>query len=177
MSKTRAEMLVEWRDAIGGDNLDLAAWADLRKRLVREEAEEVCEAVDHFAATRDAGPLAKELADLDYVLEGTAQRPRIDRDVAFRVVHLSNMSKFGPHGKMYERPDGKIMKGPNYREPDMSVAIGPEHGKSRTRDALELMEDTLRSLPIVTRLIVILFFAGSIGWVCLTLAYSLAGGR
>lgn len=37
-------------------------------------------------------------------------------------VHQSNMSKLGPDGEPIVRDDGKILKGPNYQEPDLSVA-------------------------------------------------------
>jgi predicted HAD superfamily Cof-like phosphohydrolase len=39
---------------------------------------------------------------------------------AFKRVHLSNMSKLGDDGKPILREDGKIMKGPNYKEPDLT---------------------------------------------------------
>jgi hypothetical protein len=39
---------------------------------------------------------------------------------AFKRVHLSNMSKLGEDGKPILREDGKIMKGPNYKEPDLT---------------------------------------------------------
>lgn len=38
---------------------------------------------------------------------------------AFRRVHLSNMSKLGEDGEPIYRDDGKVLKGPNYREPDL----------------------------------------------------------
>ena len=42
---------------------------------------------------------------------------------AFKRVHLSNMSKLGEDGKPILREDGKIMKGPNYKEPDLTDLI------------------------------------------------------
>lgn len=39
---------------------------------------------------------------------------------AFKRVHISNMSKLGDDGKPILREDGKIMKGPNYKEPDLT---------------------------------------------------------
>ena len=32
-------------------------------------------------------------------------------------VHESNMSKLDTNGRPIYRPDGKVMKGPNYKEP------------------------------------------------------------
>lgn len=45
------------------------------------------------------------------------------QDEAFRRVHLSNMSKLGEDGKPIYREDGKVMKGPNYKEPDLEDLI------------------------------------------------------
>lgn len=42
---------------------------------------------------------------------------------AFNAVHASNMSKLGDDGKPVYREDGKVMKGPNYHKPDMSVFV------------------------------------------------------
>lgn len=44
----------------------------------------------------------------------------VDYIEAFRRVHKSNMSKVGEDGKVLRREDGKILKGPNYKEPDLS---------------------------------------------------------
>lgn len=38
---------------------------------------------------------------------------------AFRRVHNSNMSKLGNDGKPIYREDGKVLKGPNYKEPKL----------------------------------------------------------
>lgn len=42
---------------------------------------------------------------------------------AFRRVHLSNMSKLGDDGKPIKRGDGKILKGPHYKEPNLDDLI------------------------------------------------------
>lgn len=42
---------------------------------------------------------------------------------AFNRVHASNMSKLGPDGKPVLREDGKVMKGPNYKKPDLSDLV------------------------------------------------------
>lgn len=123
-TQTPAAMLAEWSEATGGDCLSIRAWAQLRKDLIMSEAKEACEAIDFYIQTGDAQKLAKELADVQYVLEGTAQRPRIDLALAFRLVHASNMSKIAPDGSYEVRSDGKILKGPNYFEPDMTPSIG-----------------------------------------------------
>lgn len=39
---------------------------------------------------------------------------------AFTRVHKSNMSKLGDDGKPIKREDGKVLKGPNYKAPDLT---------------------------------------------------------
>lgn len=68
--------------------------------------------------------LAKELADLVIVTYGTAISLGIDLDEAVRRVHESNMSKLGPEGLPLYREDGKVLKGPDYREPSMKGVAG-----------------------------------------------------
>jgi NTP pyrophosphatase (non-canonical NTP hydrolase) len=176
--KTRAEMLQEWSDASGGDNLSLEAWADLRKSLLNEECRELCDAIDHFVATGDPKPMAKESADVEYVVIGAAQRPGIDLEVAFKEVHSSNMSKFGPNGEVYEREDGKILKGPNYREADMTAAVsGSEDLLGKTETVLDWIEGALRSIPPVTKAVLIIFLACALSALAINSGYLLAGGR
>lgn len=44
-------------------------------------------------------------------------------DEAFIRVHKSNMSKLGDDGKPIFREDGKVLKGPNYKKPDLSDLV------------------------------------------------------
>lgn len=90
----------------------------LRIRLITEEAQEVRDALLTFLRDGRAGDrpnLAKELADLVYVVYGTAAELGIDLDEAIKRVHESNMTKD------FSQPSGhtKAMKGEGYREPYM----------------------------------------------------------
>ncbi len=78
----------------------------LRKRLIQEEFEELQEALQE----KDLPSIAKELADLLYVVYGTAVSLGIDMEPVFQEVHRSNMSKVGG----YKREDGKWVKPPTY---------------------------------------------------------------
>ena len=62
----------------------------------------------------------KELADLVYVCYQYAQNMGWLLDEALNRVHESNMSKLGEDGKPLYREDGKVLKGPNYKPPDLS---------------------------------------------------------
>jgi predicted HAD superfamily Cof-like phosphohydrolase len=67
--------------------------------------------------------LAKELADLLVVAYGTAEVFGIDLDWAFVETMASNMTKLDSNGKPIYREDGKVLKGPNYRPPNMEVVV------------------------------------------------------
>ena len=101
-----------------------------RRALIEEEFieayEELRMAGDRlllFGEVTNLRFIAKELADLVYVAYGTAIALGIDLDKAVTLVHESNMSKLGPDGKPILRDDGKVLKGPNYFEPDMGRAV------------------------------------------------------
>jgi hypothetical protein len=44
-------------------------------------------------------------------------------EISFQRVHESNMSKLGDDGKPIRREDGKVLKGPNYKAPDLSDLV------------------------------------------------------
>ena len=93
--------------------------------LVAEEAGEMDELFLDYLDTGvlNKEHLLKEMADLQYVLSGLAVRFGLDLEEAFRRVHESNMSKLGPDGKPIYNAHGKVMKGPNYKEPDLSDLV------------------------------------------------------
>lgn len=79
---------------------------ELRMRLIQEEFDELKEAL----ADDDLVAVAKELADLLYVVYGTAVSYGIDMEPVFQEVHRSNLSKVGG----FKRADGKWVKPPTY---------------------------------------------------------------
>ncbi len=78
----------------------------LRVNLIKEEFDELQEAL----AQQDLSAIAKELADLLYVVYGTAVSCGIDLKPVFQEVHRSNLSKVGGS----RREDGKWIKPPTY---------------------------------------------------------------
>lgn len=92
----------------------------LRRALIREEYDEVMAELQYARNLHDA---AKELADLLYVVYGTAIEMGADLDAVLAVVHESNMSKLGADGSPVRRADGKILKGPDYFEPDIAAEL------------------------------------------------------
>lgn len=138
------EMVREFHTVFG-----LTKGPELWGKLIEEEAGELSEAIrlddgsDETSAER-----LKETCDLLYVTlgfqvaaEGLQEPVILSKDTlmtisvaiaeaigfygqdaffeAFRRVHESNMSKLGDDGRPVRREDGKILKGPNYRAPDL----------------------------------------------------------
>ena len=62
----------------------------------------------------------KELADLVYVCYQYAENMGWFLDEALNRVHESNLSKLDEEGNPIYRDDGKVLKGPNYKPPDLS---------------------------------------------------------
>ena len=113
------QMLREFSAATGGDDRPYAEWAKLRLDLLREEVGEFVEALE----SGDVAAIAREGADVEYVVHGTMVRLGVDLDAAFREVHRANMSKVGPDGMFIVREDGKILKPDGFTPPDMSCAV------------------------------------------------------
>ena len=65
----------------------------------------------------------KELADLVYVCYQYATNMGWNLDEALYRVHESNMSKLGEDGHPVKREDGKVLKGPNYKPPNLEDLI------------------------------------------------------
>ena len=87
----------------------------LRRNLVEEEYKEFMEAMDEGNIVK----IADAICDLHYVLSGTSVSFGIPEDECFSEVQRSNMSKLMPDGSVLRRDDGKILKGPNFSEPDL----------------------------------------------------------
>lgn len=91
----------------------------LRLALMDEEHQEVREAI----LEGDIAHIAKELADLLYVVFGTAITYGIDLGPVFEEVHRSNMSKLGDDGKPLYSPYGKVLKGPNFSPANVQMVL------------------------------------------------------
>lgn len=91
----------------------------LRRNIMIEEVKEWTSAAENECLIEDR---AKELADILYTVFGTIITEGLQNDIerVFDEVHKSNMSKLDNDGNPIKRADGKVLKGPNYQEPDLS---------------------------------------------------------
>lgn len=92
---------------------------ELRETIIKEETQEIFDAVKE----KDIVNLLKEYTDALVVIFGGIVEHGFDSIIedAFRLTHESNMSKLDDNGNPILREDGKIIKGPNYKKPDLSV--------------------------------------------------------
>lgn len=99
--------------------------AELRISLMQEELlgkRELAESIRN----QDLVGIADGIADLLYVTIGTAVSYGLDAEALVAEAHRSNMSKLGADGKPIYRADGKVLKGPDFFEPDFASVIGAQ---------------------------------------------------
>ena len=92
---------------------------DLRYNLIKEELDELKQAIDK----NDLLEVADALTDILYVTYGAGHAFGINLDNCFSEVQNSNMSKLGTDGKPIYNEAGKVMKGPNYYKPDLTKFV------------------------------------------------------
>jgi predicted HAD superfamily Cof-like phosphohydrolase len=91
----------------------------LRLDLINEEVQELTDGLGKKSMLE----IADALTDILYVVYGAGHACGIDLDECFNEVHRSNMTKLGEDGRPIYREDGKVMKGPNYSEPDLTQFV------------------------------------------------------
>jgi predicted HAD superfamily Cof-like phosphohydrolase len=117
----------EFQTAVGQNVSEVPEFPDenervLRRKLLKEEVEEYFDGEDKD----DLENVAKELADIIYIVCGTAASYGIPLDRVFEAVHSSNMAKL-VDGKPIRREDGKILKPEGWTPPDIkSILYGAE---------------------------------------------------
>jgi predicted HAD superfamily Cof-like phosphohydrolase len=113
---------------------------DLRLALIEEEVAELRAA----AEVGDLTAIADALADIVYVAYGSAHVYGIDLDAVLGEVHASNMTKLGADGRPVRRADGKVLKGPHYRPPEVAAVLAGKPGQSSVDTApAAIPSDTL----------------------------------
>lgn len=126
--KKQLDQLIEWHTKFEvpfrtapdpfDDSEEEMASTRLRYRIMLEELKEWKESA---ICCDDVDKRGKELADILYTVFGTIIKEGLQDYIEqfFDAVHESNMSKIGEDGKPVKRMDGKVLKGPNYKEPNL----------------------------------------------------------
>ena len=121
---TNFEKVGDFMEAFGQEVLYIPTMPDfnlsaLRLELIEEEVQELRDGLGKKSMLE----IADALTDILYVVYGAGHAFGIDLDDCFHEVHSSNMTKLGADGRPLYREDGKVMKGPNYREPDLTKFV------------------------------------------------------
>lgn len=119
---TNFEKVAEFMNAFKQDVETEPGWtsvSELRYNLIDEELKELRQALDE----RNLIEVADALTDLLYVVYGAGHSFGINLDKCFEEVHNSNMSKLDEDGEPIYREDGKVLKGPNYWQPDLKKVL------------------------------------------------------
>ena len=120
-----SEQAKEFRTQYNLTNSRAVSRRDYQKRLIVEEFKEFLEA-EGFLFRHGQNiqtECLKELADLVYVCYQYAENMNWNLDESLNRVHESNLSKLDEDGKPIYREDGKVLKGPNYKPPDLSDLV------------------------------------------------------
>ena len=91
----------------------------LRFDLIKEELNEL----EIAMKTKNLKEVADALTDILYVTYGAGYAYGINLDKCFQEVQRANMSKLGKDGKPIYNDKGKVMKGPNYSEPNLKQFV------------------------------------------------------
>ena len=91
----------------------------LRCDLIKEELNEL----EHAMKTKNLKEVADALTDILYVTYGAGYAYGIDLDKCFKEVQRANMSKLDKDGKPIYNEKGKVMKGPDYLEPNLKQFV------------------------------------------------------
>ena len=124
--KTNFQRVKEFMKSFGQEVKSKPEWPndetmELRIDLIEEELGEFKDAI--LSADGTLVDVADALSDLLYVVYGAGHSFGIDLDDCFAEVHRSNMSKLGEDGKPIYREDGKVLKGPDFSEPDLTSVL------------------------------------------------------
>ena len=120
-----SEQAKEFRSKYSIKNSPARIDRNRQKELIVEEFKEFLKA-DGFLFMHGQNhqeDCLKELADLIYVCYQYAENMNWFLDEALNRVNESNMSKLGEDGKPIYREDGKVLKGPNYKPPNLSDLV------------------------------------------------------
>ena len=124
--KTRlSSQAQEFRAAYQIGNSTALSVRTRQKDLITEEFKEFLEAEGmlYLSNPKNKAHCLQELADLVYVCYQYAANLGWNLDEALDRIHNSNMSKLDEYGKPILREDGKVLKGPNYKPPNLEDLV------------------------------------------------------
>tara|TARA_R100001510_G_scaffold30367_1_gene27067 strand:+ start:872 stop:1246 length:375 start_codon:yes stop_codon:yes gene_type:complete len=123
--KSNLEQAKEFRKAYNIGNSPSMPVKTYQLGLIIEEFKEFLEAerMLYRKSEKIHADCLKELGDLVYVCYQYSVNMGWDLDRALERIHQSNLSKLDEQGNPIKREDGKVLKGPNYKEPYLEDLI------------------------------------------------------
>lgn len=120
----KKDMVRKFQEAFGANvsdkpNLPDSNERELRIKLLKEEWEEYLEGEEN----NDIVEISDALGDMLYIIYGTCVSYGLPIDEMFEEIHNSNMSKLDENGQPIRREDGKVLKGPNFFQPNLKDII------------------------------------------------------
>ena len=128
---TLLEQAIAFREAFNQEMIEgMTRYGFVKERLfnmqaglIEEEANEFLQAARDLEGAPNTPAnhveVLKELSDVVFVCYQFAAAYVLDLDTAMQRVYESNMSKLDDNGNPIYRDDGKVLKGPNYKKPDL----------------------------------------------------------
>ena len=132
---TRLQEALQFRETFGQPIIgqmdvstdELRKLWDMQIDLIEEECGEFFDAAEvattEMENERKRENILKELSDLVFVCYQFAACFGLDLDEAMTRIFKSNMSKLDERGNPIYREDGKVLKGPFYRQPDLHSLV------------------------------------------------------
>ena len=100
---------------------------NMQAGLIEEESNEFLQAARDLEGAPNTPAnhieVLKELSDVVFVCYQFAAAYGLDLDEAMQRVFESNMSKLDDNGNPIYRDDGKVLKGPNYKKPELGDLV------------------------------------------------------
>lgn len=136
--------LKEFHETFAPDQREDDMYEKIQRRLnlISEEYDEVVEALN-FLERVELGytsyqikeartEVAAELADLLYVVYGTAEELGINLEAVFNAIHKANMAKVWDDGTVHRNDYGKVIKPPNHKKADIGKVLYGELDETET---------------------------------------------
>jgi NTP pyrophosphatase (non-canonical NTP hydrolase) len=132
---TLLEQAIAFREAFNQEMLEgMTRYGFVKERLFKMQAALIAEESNEFlqsCADLEGAPntpsnhteVLKELSDVVFVCFQFAAAYGLDLDTAMQRVYESNMSKLDDNGNPIYRDDGKVLKGPNYKKPELGDLV------------------------------------------------------
>lgn len=119
------EMVAEFNKTYKADDRVVNAQVPTKEQqstfgeLIMEEVGELALGFER----KDPVEIYDAVLDIIYVTAQQADLYGYPIDIGLAEVHRSNMSKLGEDGKPIIREDGKVLKGPNFSQPNLQMLL------------------------------------------------------